>query len=697
MRMGQDQLTYRRATGAALLGLGVQFVLAVTVSLLGVYAQSPAIKAAAYYLVGGLPVWLVLALIYRQHTLERDESMEADQIAAAGGGGAALFQSHEQELRVARARLDRFYRWGLPGTSAGLALYLIACGLTWLSSGYQQYLEGGLIAGAVSEQAGSAALMVTGLTVGFIGFIVARYVSGMTRVSEWVLLRGGAGYLLGSSVASLLLFVGGLALYAHGPVLLAVLGLAVPGLMVLLGVEVAFNLVLGLYRPRRPGEVPKPAFQSQLLGWMARPESLAKVIADAINYQFGVEVSRSWFFRLLARAVTPLLAFALVVMVLLSGVVIVAPHQRAVISRYGRLMPIDSPAIAEPGAHLKWPWPVGTAEVYPAGRVQQLVVGSSDHHEGLHDAVLWTNHHHEDADYFVTAPTPLQAGGSGSDQGDTATGLALIGLRVAVQYRVDDLLRYTTSVEDAHDVIKAIAERSVNAYCLTHDIDTLIGTGRTQAGAHLAEQIQLEADALELGVQVLFVGLVAAHPPEDDGVAAAFLEQIDSLQERQTMIEQARQESIERLSSVAGSSEGAALADQQILELRALNRGNTTSSDGTPPTAPEAEATRREVEIEKMLTDGRGEAAQIIFAARAERWRRAISERAKAERFNAERLAFNHAPAYYRAKRYLEVLGESLATPRKYILGSVSVDRPVFRIDLKDAGNTMESIFEGSP
>jgi len=56
-----DQTTYRTATTAAIAGLVIQLLLAVATGLIGVWAASPAIQAVAWHMLGGLPIWVILA------------------------------------------------------------------------------------------------------------------------------------------------------------------------------------------------------------------------------------------------------------------------------------------------------------------------------------------------------------------------------------------------------------------------------------------------------------------------------------------------------------------------------------------------------------------------------------------------------------------------------------------------------------
>lgn len=275
------------------------------------------------------------------------------------------------------------------------------------------------------------------------------------------------------------------------------------------------------------------------------------------------------------------------------------------------------------------------------------------------------------------------------------SGVALVGAQVVVQYRVTDLQEYFAAADDPDALLTAMAERHVNARFVTTDIDRLLSSQRAAIGTELQGRIQNDVKADGLGIEVLFVGLVGVHPPEDGGVAAAFLAEIGALQEQQSLIEDARLVALETMASVAGSYERALAIDGAILRLEEV-KGGKGDGDARGEESDEAGRAVREqaVTVERLLTESRGEAARMIFEARAGRWERVISERAKAERFEAELAAAREAPRYYRARRYLEVLASGLAGARKYVVTSDGAEPPVFRLDLKDAGSVIETIFE---
>jgi hypothetical protein len=216
--MSHDQETYRRACNAVLLGLGTQLVLGTLTALTGLYAGATGVNALAWYYFGGLPIWVILWLLYNQHKLERVEALETEQLTAEDARTAALFEEAGQQLQIAQKRLDRLYKYGLNLVSLFVSVYLLAVGAVMLRAGVVEYrvardLEpGGFFAdlgamlrgggGFVGESAGAVAIV--SVIIAFTGFLISRYIAGMTKVQEWRQLRGGASYLMGNFVITAL-------------------------------------------------------------------------------------------------------------------------------------------------------------------------------------------------------------------------------------------------------------------------------------------------------------------------------------------------------------------------------------------------------------------------------------------------------------------------------------------------------------
>jgi len=673
--MTHDQQTFHRAANTALIGLGVQTALALAIGLLGLYAESATLIAITWHLVGGIPLWLVLWVLFNQHRLERLEALESEQLAGDDAAAAALFNEAGDQLALAQRRLDRLYKVGLKVTALLLAIYLLGLG------GGLFYTHFQTLTGAEPETLGldpAKNRALVGMIVfigGVVGFLLARYVAGMTQVSAWLALRSGATYLMGNVVMlGLALLALVMALFGD-PRGFMYLALVVPGFMVLLGVEMLLGLVLSFYRPVRRGEFQRPAFDSRLLGFLTQPQSLGKIITDTINYQFGFEISRSWFYRLLSRATLPLILLCALLVIGMSSVVIVAPQQQAVVTTFGKF-----DRIAGPGLHLKYPWPVGRVRKHDVDRVQQIIVGSRPGATGpiTDKAVLWTNPHMEgDQNEVFLITAPPQRG----EEGDGVTLGELIGGDAAVQYHIRDLRAYVNAVVDPDQALQAISERVISAAFRTRSVDELLGINRLDFGRRLGQAIQADVDRWGLGIEVVNVAVMALHPPQDSEVAAAFHEQVAAQQKAQATIENARKQAVSILANVAGSP-----AKTEAL-IEAIGAVSALEAD-----VPAQRRKELEAEIDRQIVAAGGEAAQRLLAARAKRWQLAVTERARAERFSSEYEAYRQAPDYYRARLYLQTLANAVKDRRKIILDADEAP-PLIRLELEEPGTAIEGLF----
>jgi regulator of protease activity HflC (stomatin/prohibitin superfamily) len=671
-----DTLVYRRAMTAAMAGLGIQIALVIATALTGLWADSQAVYAAAWHMLGGLPIWIVLLLVYQQHESERSQRLAAAKLTESTKA-ATIFDSLGDDLDAAKARLDRLYRYGLPIVSLVVAIYLLVAGVGLL----YVHFKAGRAAGAdsivppLAANSSPVGLMFVTAAIAFTAFIAARWISGYTRQRAWQLLRGGASFLMSCFVVSLFLFAGAAAVaFAKDERLLGWLAVAIPAIMLLVGVEILLTSLLESYRPKVPGEVPRPAFDSRVLGLLTAPDSLGRVVAETISYQFGVEVSRSWLYQLLGSAVTPLTILGIGILLSLSCLTIVGPDERGIRLRFGQMIGEPLP----PGIHTKWPWPIETTDLHPVGLVQEILVSSDITGRSRNAAaILWTADDDANAklgqEDFLAAPAR-------STEANESTGVSLVSADVIVQYTVGDLRQFVLGSVDHRQTLQLVAEREVAEHFATHDIDALLGSGRIQAGAELEKAIQERVDSLGLGIDIVGVAITALHPPIGP-VSRAFHSQIGAVQQKETSIQVARKEAVQQLARVAGSVDFSMRIDQAIRRLDALRSAGDTE-----------QATAADLEIDRLLTEARGEAAEVLHKARAYRWQRSVGERASSDRFAGELLAYQASPIYYRTRRFLEVLAEGLTGRRKFVIAGDAGDTPTFRMDFSDPTSAIDTL-----
>jgi len=296
--MKADYLSFKRATSVALLGLAIQLGLGLALLVFSQLARDAASLTASLYILLGAAIWLSLAVVYDQHRRERIEAMEAESLAAISARQSAVFEENAEDLRVAAKRLAWMHRVLLPGISLALAAVLIGVGL-WRFKGGQTLASADSVSLIASHYRNWAIALGIGAAVA--GFIFARFVSGMAKQRVWANLRAGAAAAVGAALMGLAIVVSQFVVYAGSDAVARYLPAILPVVMIVLGGEIVLNFLLDIYRPRVPGEIPRPAFDSRILGFVAAPDKIAESIGGAINYQFGFNVTGSWFYQLLAR------------------------------------------------------------------------------------------------------------------------------------------------------------------------------------------------------------------------------------------------------------------------------------------------------------------------------------------------------------------------------------------------------------
>src|SRR5205814_4698108 len=100
------------------------------------------------------------------------------------------------------------------------------------------------------------------------------------------------------------------------------------------------------------------------------------------------------------------------------------------------------------------------------------------------------------------------------------------------------------------EMLKAMANREINRYCASVDVNGLIGGQRPAIEAALYEAIQKRADDARLGIKIVFLGLQGVHPPES--TAQDFQDVVGAEQKKQATIRTAEAEYNKKLSEVAG-------------------------------------------------------------------------------------------------------------------------------------------------
>ncbi len=689
--MKADYLSFQRATKVSLLGLAIQLALGLLLLVFSLFTMDKAGETAAAFVLLGVPVWLSLAILFDQHRRERIEAIEAEAFAASDAASSSVFEERSEDLKVAARRLKLLYKFMLPGVSLLIAGLLISIGL-WRFfqakahlADWRPYPEG--------KRGWVIAISVC---LALIGFLFARYVSGMAKQKMWANLRGGSGFAVGTALFGLFIAVGH-AIDLKGPdTVLRYLPMVYGAALVGLGAEILLNFLLDVYRPRKPGEFPRPAFESRVLGFVAAPDRIAESIGEAINYQFGYDVSSSWFYLLLSRVVLRVLApVAIVTLWAMSSMVVIRPHEQGLVTRFGK-----DPRVVQPGLHFKWPWPIERVEIPeyvqkdPQGRVsfvshtvtgvRTLDLGSLS--PDPTKPALWSIEHTAKETFFLVQPSGATGGEAGSSHD-----LSALAIEIPLQYSVSDLKAYDRlgPPEMRDQLLKAAAQRAVMQFVSTLTVQDLLSAKRNELQAELRSRVESvfaqlgeveNGKPLGAGVKVLFIGVDGLHPPKD--TVMAFEQVVGAQQKYYAKLKDAEGEAIKTLTSSVGSVE---LANQIVTELDKLS-----SMPGTKDGKPDPVVVEQRLKIRGLIQQAGGKAAAIMQQASADRWQRHMGERARLAAYRGQLGAFQAAPAYYRASLYLDALRTAMADARVFITDAA--DRTHIRFNLEDKDSATDII-----
>ncbi|MCC6425259.1 MAG: hypothetical protein IT435_00425 [Phycisphaerales bacterium] len=686
--MKADYLTYRKATGVSILGLVLQTAQAVILLIYGILNRDQAAMTGGVIIGFGIPVWLGLAIVFDQHRRERLEAFEAEAIAASSGASNSVFDTGGEEFKVAARRLAGLHKFFLPGLSIFICIGLAV--MAWLRFNVAKSHLAETDRHLTDPDGWGIAI---GLTLAVIGFIFARFVSGMAKQAAWANLRGGAAYAVASSLIGLAIAVAHFVDYAGPDVIRIYLPIVLAGLMFIMAGEILLNLVLDLYRPRKPGQIPRPAFDSRILSFIAAPDRIAESISEAINYQLGFDVSSNWFYQLVSRRLGILVVVAIVVVWSLSALTVIQPHQRGMVLRFGQFT-----REMGPGLNLKLPWPLERVEIpeysrkaadkpreilgYTTTGVRILDLGTPPP-ANTTSAILWTNDHVGEEVFQIVQPSRIDSASSArsddpalrvESSAPAGAGLALVAVEIPMFYAVRDVKLFDSFAppEMRDDMLAAVARRQIMQYLSHQSVDDIVGGDRQKLNAQIRTSVQAALDNLNpdpatgtpqgAGIDLLFVGITNAHP--NKAVSQSFEKVVQADRNRESKIESARKDEIETLTKVVGSTE---LAFKISSEIQALEQMLTDKST-------QAAIKDQELKIQQLLESAGGSAAELVAKAKAERWTRHMGERGRASRYAGQIAAYEASPLVFQAGEYFQALRAAMTGARVYIVNDKVAD-----------------------
>ncbi len=645
------QLSPRKASTVALIAFLVHLVLFAGVLIIGkVVVHSEAVVVESWHLLGGILVWLALLLQFRQRRLAQQEQTDAEtyQRLRREGRDSSVFETGtmEETLQLAQRRLVWMEKYLLPIFAVLTSIYLITIGIWQLmvvrAAGEQVFPERSIMLACAAYLAGFAVIT----------FLFSRYAIGMSRHDAWRPLRSGGSYMLSTALVNFVLAIALLLAESGYEQVERIVAYILAALFVVIGVEFVLNLILDFYRPRIPGQYHRAPFESRLLGLFSEPGGILRSVAHALDYQFGFKVSESWFYKLLEKAVLPLIVIQILVLYSMSIIYIVPTSYVAVKERFGKPLNVENPV--EAGMHFKFPWPIDRIYTFNTHAVQTLNVGYAAK-KPIYDKqgreiinrepLLWTVEHWQEEYPFLVAYDPVGSDKRGPADGETESDATrifdMLTIGLNVQYRITDVAQYAYSRQssyfDPRECLEALSSREALHFASRNDIETLLGPGRFETTETLRKRIQAAVDRQSLGMTILNVTMESVHPPIK--VAEAFEKVVATLQEKQAKV-----------------YEG--IGEQH-----------------------------------RVLSQAKADQASQLASAKAVKAEKVELARADARRFAQQLQAYQEGRDIFLWREYLRVLDQYLPSLRKYVYLTPSVNNWVYQLDLTE--ELQPDLFEG--
>ncbi|MGH7952908.1 MAG: SPFH domain-containing protein [Limisphaerales bacterium] len=582
------------------------------------YVNSLAGRAASIFL--GVTALVTFASWFQMRLAENErlEKLEVEELARAKGE-SALFESRDAELFPARRAREQFDKFFVPGFCV-LLLLLEAGGA------YLLWRWTGKITNAVTPERAMPALALFAIFALAL-FLIGRFSVTIARLENLRLLRPSAGFLLLGAYVCFVTAAGVAGIKFEFPRLDFYVARALAVLLGLMAVETFVALLLEIYRPRLHGKIGRPLYDSRFVGVLGQPESLVTTAAHALDYQFGFNVSETWFFKLLQKTFAVLLLAQFAVLFLSTTIVFIDPGEQAVLERFGRLLP-DS--VLNPGAHLKWPWPIDKVYRYRTDQIRTFDVGfTPDAQSEKEQTILWSVAHTKENNFLVGNLEPGTVTNESANAIDLlkAPPVGLIAISIPVQFQITNVLDWAYNNADPTNLLQDIAAQDVVHYLAGADMNAVLSHTRLEAARQLGREIQSDANQHRLGAKIIFVGVQDIHPPVK--VAADYEKVVAATQQRIAATNTAAANAIQT-NALAGA---AAFAD--VNQAEALQK-------------------------------------QTVLGAFA-----------RAGLFTNQIVAYEAAPSVYRQRAYYQMFPEATANARKYVLLTTNT-HDVIVFDLQD-------------
>ncbi len=198
----------------------------------------------------------------------------------------------------------------------------------------------------------------------------------------------------------------------------------------------------------------------------------------------------------------------LLVVWLLSGIYIVDPAERGVVTRFGKYV-----ETTEPGPHWHLPYPIGAVEIVDVDQIRNIEIG-----------------YRSTTAAREISSVPQEALMLTQDEN-------IVDIKFAVQYQVKDAKDYLFNVRDPDGTLRQATESAVREAVGKSKMDFVLTQGQSEIADRTEQLLQQILDNYKSGLLVTSVNVQSAQPPQE--VKGAFEDAIKAREDQQRLINDA--------------------------------------------------------------------------------------------------------------------------------------------------------------
>ena len=339
-------------------------------------------------------------------------------------------------------------------------------------------------------------------------FLFGKFLSGRAYGDKERFLRPICGFVKYSMLASLwvglvtLLYywqVKTLSTWAEWPLVLCSWFLAIERLLV---------WFIDFYRPRNKYSETLPVYESRVLTLFSQPQGFLINFSSLVEYQLGLKASQGLLQAIIKKVILPFVALKIIVLLLLSCLIYVQPHETALVESWGSP---DYKAL-DPGLGIQLPWPTARHTRVPTSRIHQIIIQPSTQEKPS-----------ATSPYLWSTPLPnseLYVIGSSKEP----VGISLAVASLTIDYRIRNAVDYHNSSMNPNEILRILSRQALMRYLLNSDLDILLKSDLQDVSKAIHAQLQSSVDQCKLGTEILKVAIPRLRPPPQ--VAPEFQQRI---------------------------------------------------------------------------------------------------------------------------------------------------------------------------